>query len=123
MRFRYFLLGLFFCNLLSFGVTALYLYFFEFEGAWPLTLRILVFFSALCILFYAMAYRARQSTDLFRYNRFVILSSIIKMVGSVLLVFLLKKQLGLTQAYQIVPFLVSYVFFTIYEVYFLTKMS
>lgn len=80
-------------------------------------------FVGLSILIYVLGENAIKSSNKYAFNNLVVINMIIKMVVSVLVIFIYKQLNEVTSRAFIIPFLVIYLTYTIYETYFLTRLA
>lgn len=88
-----------------------------------LSLLSTLFFSLFCIGIYFKAKAAIDSPNKYAFNNIIILSIAAKMFVSILFLLIYKKLLNPQSHYFVVPFLIIYVVYTIFETYFMTKLS
>ena len=83
----------------------------------------ILFFTLFSIVIYIKARIAVSSPNKFAFNNIIILSIGAKMFISILFLLIYKKLANPVSHYFVVPFLIIYIVYTIFETYFMTKLS
>ena len=94
-----------------------------FQSDQSLSLASLAFFILFTIVVYLAAYRAALSDNIHSFTRLIMAVVMGKMFLCVLLIFLYVKLANPESRYFLVPFFVVYFAFTIFELYFMTKLG
>ena len=81
------------------------------------------FFVLLSILMYELGYRASFSSNKFAFTNIVIVFMVGKMLFSVVLIVVFSKLARPESRWFLVPFFAIYLFYTIYETYFMMKLG
>lgn len=81
------------------------------------------FFVLFCIVLYYLAALSTQSTDKGLFARVFLYSIFFKMLFSILIIVAYVLITKTKDMYFVFPFLIVYLFFTIFEVSFITKLS
>ena len=123
MRLQQFIAGLGISAAIYIIAFLIYIQFVRYDGVLYFGLWVLCFFIGISVFIFATAIRFSQSTDIFKFNRLIIISTVLKIFGSVIFILSLKVYLHLDRPIQIIPFLISYVIFTIFEVHYLSVLS
>lgn len=84
---------------------------------------ILSLYIVLSLLFFVLAKRSAQASDPAAFSRFYLGSIFIKLFSSLLLLLFYVETQHPPGRYYVVPFLLIYTFYTIFEVYFLQKIG
>jgi len=82
-----------------------------------------VFFMFFGIVVYEISSRASQSKNLYLFSQIFLISVLLKITLFVFIVILAIRKLGYDKKEIIIPALFIYLIFTIYETYFLMKIS
>lgn len=80
------------------------------------------FFAFLCIVIYGMAWLVRQRNDPMLNFRVGLFSNFLKIIGSLVFVLFYYYQYQPASHLFVLPFFLTYAFYTGFELYFLTKM-
>lgn len=97
---------------------------FKLSGPDRMILNIIIgFFTVFCILMFLAFEFTRQSKDLNLFTRIFLVSVFVKMIFFVFLIFFGIQKLNCERENIIIPCLVVYVLFTIFETYFLMILS
>ncbi len=80
-------------------------------------------FVALSIGIYFLGIQAINSSNKYSFNNLVVVNMILKMIVSVLIILIYKQINEVESRGFIIPFLVIYLSYTIFETYFLTKLA
>ncbi len=80
------------------------------------------FFIFLCILIYGMAWLGKQRNNPFLNFRLGIFFNFLKIISSVVFVLYYYKQFQPASHLFVLPFFLVYTLYTIFELYFLTKL-
>ncbi len=123
MQLKKFILGLGLCVMINLVAFVIYAQFVRYDGMVYFEFYVLSFFVLVSILFYGLGKHTSQSSDLYRFNRLIVFSTAFKLIASILLILSLKYHLALDRPVQIIPFLISYLVFTSYEVYYLSTLG
>ncbi len=118
-----FIAGLLICNVASIVLFFIFIQFFPYHKSIVFISWVLFFFNAISIVFYTIGKYAGSSKNLQLFNGLIIMSTFVKLLGSVVLILSLKSYLGLNDTVQIIPFVICYILFTIYEVYYLSDLG
>lgn len=81
------------------------------------------FFTVFCIVFFIWGKNLSKSKNLFRFNEVIVFSTLSKMLFSIIMLGAFKKIFQPNSKYVILPFIVIYLVYTIFETYFLTKLA
>lgn len=81
------------------------------------------FFTVFCIVFFIWGKKLSKSKNLFRFNEVIVFSTLSKMLFSIIMLVAFKKIFQPSSKYVILPFIVIYLVYTIFETYFLTKLA
>lgn len=93
------------------------------QSSMPLAWASLAFFSLLSSLMFVITQRAAQSAEKYAFINWVILFTIVKMVAAVVLVLVYDRWQQPTDNWFFLPFFGIYLVFTVFETYFMTKLS
>lgn len=88
-----------------------------------LSIGMVVMFVLLAIVNYTLGEKAVQSDNKYLYNNLIIGNFILKMICSISIVVAYVKIIAPTDTYFVMPFIVIYVIFTIFEVTFMMKQA
>jgi hypothetical protein len=80
-------------------------------------------FVSLSIGIYYLGVQAINSANKYSFNNLVVINMILKMIVSVLIILIYKQINEVESRGFIIPFLVIYLSYTIFETYFLTKLA
>lgn len=80
-------------------------------------------FAGLCLMIYRLSERASKMANKRFFMQIVMINTMIKMFGAVILVILYYKFAQPHTTLFIVPFIVVYIVFSIFETYFMMKQS
>lgn len=106
------------------GITLALLHFFiPSLDAVNFSLSAVVLFIILSVMAYYLGKRGATSTNKYRFVHIIVFFILLKMVASIVLIVGYIKLAEPTGKVFIVPFLVVYLFYTIFEVYFLEKIA
>lgn len=83
----------------------------------------IVMFTFLCLGIYLLSERAAKSKNKNFFMQIVMINTMIKMFGSVVLVVVYFKFVNPPNVKFIVPFLIVYILYSIFETYFMMKQS
>ena len=83
----------------------------------------IILFTLISLVFYLIGTKATKSENKYLFIHIIVYNIIVKMVFSVLLVFVYVKLLEPSNKMFIVPFILVYLIFTIFETYFLSVLS
>lgn len=83
----------------------------------------LSFFTVFCIVFFIWGKNLSKSKNLYRFNEVIVFSTLSKMLLSIIMLVAFKKLYQPSSKYVILPFIVIYLVYTIFETYFLTKLA
>lgn len=83
----------------------------------------LYLFVIISILMYLMGKKAINSTHKLQFNNTIITFFILKMFLSIGLIFYYKKNFHPSGSTFVLPFLITYVFFTVFETYFMMQFT
>jgi hypothetical protein len=122
MKPRHFFTGLFLVSLAAAGTLYLLYSLGNYQPGYFPALGFLFFFL-FCLLIFFLARRAGQSTDRNRFTAVIMGMIFIKLLGTILLVVIFDRLIGKLALHHIVSFLISYLYFTIFEVYFMSKLA
>jgi len=114
-------LGLSVCASLLFVAAANF--FLGDNAEWKLSLLSIILFATLSLVVYNMANRALNSSDKYLFVRIIILNVIVKILLSFALFLLFYYISKPSSRFFIVPFLLVYLIFTIFETNVLTRQS
>lgn len=92
------------------------------ETIWIYGLAISGFFI-FSILIFLYAYNTSASDNLFSFNNVVSASFLLKLIMSIGMIILYEKLFDPDSSMHVIHFIIVYIVFTIYEVYFLTKLA
>lgn len=107
--------------ILSFLVVIL---FFKLEGSsFVLANSVIGFFSLFCIILYLFSNYSKQSKDLNLFTRIFLISVFLKIILFVFIILFAVRKLHISKKDIIIPSLIIYLLFTIFETYFLMKIS
>ena len=87
---------------------------------YSISVSMFVLFSILMFLY---AYNTSSSDNLFSYNNVVIVSFIIKLIMSFGVILFFEKTFQPHYNWHILHFIIVYLCYTVYEVYFLTRLA
>jgi hypothetical protein len=82
-----------------------------------------VFFNLLTLVIYIFAKRSLKSSNKYLFNNLVILNVMVKMFVSVGIIISFQRISQPSDNWYVVPFLVLYLIYTIFETYMLTKLA
>ncbi len=88
-----------------------------------LSVSSLIFFIFFTIGVYFLAEKAAQSPNLNTFSSVVLGVIFIKMVFILFIIMIYKKQVNPDEAWFLIPFFLIYLAFTIFEVYFMSKLG
>lgn len=80
-------------------------------------------FTGLSILMYVLGVKAAQSDNKYSFNNLIVGNMLLKMILSVLIILVYKNAYNIDSRAFLLPFLIVYLSFTIFETYFLTKLA
>lgn len=80
-------------------------------------------FIAFCLSIYSISVKTMDSPDKTLFSKVFLISIMVKMFLSLTLIITYILAIKPQDKYFVFPFFISYVFFTIYEVYFITKLA
>lgn len=80
-------------------------------------------FTLFSILIYILGVYAINSPNKFLYNSIIVANFLLKMVLSIFIIVLYAKLNPNKNNYYLFPFLVIYIFFTIFETFFMMKQA
>lgn len=83
----------------------------------------IIAFSAMSILTFYLGNKAARSSNKYIFNNLIIGNMILKMIVSVLVIFAYKSAYQIESRGFLIPFLIIYLCYTIFETYFLTKLA
>lgn len=83
----------------------------------------LMFFLLFSILIFHLGRAAATSTDKNRFTSVVMSMIFLKLVLTIIIVLGFDKLVAKVQLHHIISFLISYLFFTVYEVFFMSKLA
>ena len=83
----------------------------------------IIFFTVFSVVIFLLAKRSVDSPDKFAFNNIIILSVGAKMIVSLSFLLIYKKLVNPLSHYFVVPFLIIYIVYTIFETYFMTLLS
>jgi hypothetical protein len=87
-------------------------------GLWSL-----VMFSIISFVLFFLANLAAQSTNKLLFNNVIMASVFLKMMAAVVILFIYKKLYHPQSNVFLIPFFIAYFFFSIFETYFMVKLS
>ncbi len=83
----------------------------------------IISFTLLSYLMYFLGTRAAGSKNKYAFNNIIVGNMILKMILCVLIVLIYKNVYQITTRAFLLPFLIIYLTYTIFETYFLTKLA
>lgn len=83
----------------------------------------LYLFIIISVLMYLMGKKAVGSTNILQFNNTIITFFILKMFLSIGLIFYYKKTFHPSGSAFVLPFIITYVFFTVFETYFMMQFT
>ncbi len=83
----------------------------------------IIFFSIFCVAFFIWGKKAAASNNLYNFNNVIVFSTLSKMILSLAFLLLFKKIFNPDSKFVVVPFLLFYTLYTIFETYFLTLLG
>jgi hypothetical protein len=87
-------------------------------GLWSL-----VMFSIISFVLFFLANLAAQSTNKLLFNNVIMASVFLKMMAAVVILLIYKKLYHPQSNVFLIPFFIAYFFFSIFETYFMVKLS
>lgn len=88
-----------------------------------LNIMSLVMFSIIAIVVYYLANKAINSSNKYSFLNIVVLNLFMKIMASFVLVLIYVKLTSPTDKWYIIPVMMNYLIFTIFETYFLSKAA
>ena len=83
----------------------------------------LLFFFMFCVLIFHLGRASAMSSDKNRFTSVVMSMIFLKLVLTLVIVLSYNKLVTKVYLHHIISFLVSYLFYTVYEVYFMSKLA
>ena len=83
----------------------------------------IICFTIFCLFIFYMGLKTVGSTNKYSFNNVVLLSVGVKMMFAVLFLLIYREVVKPQSQYVVVPFLAIYIIYTIFETYFMTKLS
>jgi hypothetical protein len=83
----------------------------------------IVLFSCICVVMYVFASRSAKKNQSVAFINIFMLSTLLKMLFSILLIAIYYKTQFPSSKFFIVPFFVVYAIYTIFEVWFMSKLT
>lgn len=123
MSFNKFILTLLLTTLLSFATHYILCFVIPVQPYWGLTLISVSLMVSLSIIAYFLALKAVKSDQRGSFINLIILNIMLKLFLSFALVLLYAKFTAPSNKLFVIPFLAVYLYFTIFETYFLSKQS
>lgn len=90
---------------------------------WKLAIGAVALFVLICLGLFFIARKTAHSRDKLAFNNVITLSVFGKMVASIALLFAYKKMAAPPNEWFVAIFLLTYLAFTIFEVWFMTKLA
>ena len=87
------------------------------------TIYTILTFTVLYIVMFYFGSSTARSSNKYSFNNLIIGNMLLKMIVSVLVIFIYKKVYQVESRAILLPFLVIYLSYTIFETYFLTKLA
>jgi len=122
MSIKSFIIGILITSAIAIGAELIFYY----MGLMQITEFIWVinaFFLAFCVLIYALSIRAAESSNLNLFTFLILFSTLIKIMLSLIVLFAYREVRDISIVNYLLPFFISYIAFTIFEVNLLTKQG
>lgn len=107
----------------SIGLYYLLVHFFPTFNYTDLNFVALGMFTLICLLIFYMAKKAANSTNKYSFLNIVVMNLFIKIMASFIVVLIYVKMTNPTDKWYLIPFMMNYLIFTIFETYFLSKAA
>ena len=89
----------------------------------PFVIASYLFFVCFCIFIYWMGQRSSQSRAGEYFLYIIVINVFVKLIASFMLVFIYAKYAEPDNKWFVIPFLIVYLVFTVFETYFLSKQA
>jgi hypothetical protein len=122
MNIKSFIIGILLTSVIAIGLELIFYYtgiLQSTEFIWVIN----VFFIAFCVLIYILSIRAAESTNLNLFTFLILFSTLIKIMLSLIVLFAYREVREISVVNYLLPFFISYIAFTVFEVNLLTKQG